>query len=201
MSYALLCLNMNRSQEIEAVTRKVLDLNPGETLKATAYAALIEAMRSQGKFREGNRIGERLLDEGSSNFTKSIAYYEMAYNLAEMEEDLDEALDYARRSVELAPDEIKQFPLAALGWVHYKRKEFEKAVDFLSRSSELGDSPTTLTHLGMALLASGEEDQARSVLAHARALGDRGEALQEKMMECMKDSARLIERSRRSPRK
>ncbi len=201
MSYALLCLNMNRSQEIEAVTRKVLDLNPGETLKATAYAALIEAMRSQGKFREGNRIGERLLDEGSSNFTKSIAYYEMAYNLAEMEEDLDEALDYARRSVELAPDEIKQFPLAALGWVHYKRKEFDKAVDFLARSSELGASPTTLTHLGMALLASGEEDQARSVLAQARSLGERGEALQEKMMECMKDSARLIERARRGPRK
>ena len=201
MSYALLCLRMNRNQEIEAVTRKVLDLNPGETLKATAYAALIEALRSQGKFREGNRIGELLLDEGSSNFTKSIAYYEMAYNLAEMEEDLDEALDYARRSVDLSPDEIKQFPLAALGWVHYKRKEFDKAVDFLSKSSELGPSPTTLTHLGMALLAHGEEDRARSVLAHARTMGERGEALQEKMMECMKDSARLIERARRGTRK
>ncbi|HSN87779.1 MAG TPA: hypothetical protein VL025_13540, partial [Thermoanaerobaculia bacterium] len=135
------------------------------------------------------------------NFTKSIAYYEMAYNLAEMEEDLDEALDFARRSVELSPDEIKQFPLAALGWVHYKRKEFDKAVDFLARSSELGPSSTTLTHLGMALLASGEEDRARSVLAHARTMGDKGEALQEKMMECMKDSTRLIERARRSPRK
>ena len=55
--------------------------------------------------------------------------------------------------------------------MHYKRKEFDKAVDFLARSSELGPSPTTLTHLGMALLASGEEDRARSVLAHARSLG------------------------------
>jgi tetratricopeptide (TPR) repeat protein len=201
MSYALLCLHLNRSQEIEAVTRKVLDLNPGEMLKATAYAALIEALRSQGKFREGNRIGLRLLDEGSSNFSKSIAYYEMAYNLAEAEEDLDEALDFARRSVELSPDEIKQFPLAALGWVHYKRKEFDRAVDFLSKSSELGPSPTTLTHLGMALLASGEEDRARSILAHARAIGGRGEALQEKMMECMKDSTRLIERARKAPKK
>lgn len=201
MSYALLCLNLNRNQEIEAVTRKVLDLNPGEMLKATAYATLIEAMRSQGKFREGNRIGERLLDEGKSNFTKSIAYYEMAYNLAEMEEDLDEALDFARRSVELSPEEIKQFPLAALGWVHYKRKEFDKAVDFLARSSELGPSPTTLTHLGMALLASGAEDQARTVLAEARSLGDRGEALQEKMMEFMKDSTRLLERVRRGQKK
>ncbi len=201
MSYALLCLHFDRNQEIEAVTRKVLDLNPGEMLKATAYATLIEALRSQGKYREGNRIGLRLLDEGSSNFAKSIAYYEMAYNLAEMEEDLDEALDYARRSVELAPDEIKQFPLAALGWVHYKRKEFDKAIDFLAKSSELGPSSTTLTHLGMALIASGEEDRARSILAHARSLGERGEALQEKMMECMKDSTRLIERARRVPRK
>ena len=201
MSYALLCLHLNRNQEIEVVTRKVLDLNPGEMLRATAYAALIEALRSQGKYREGNRIGLRLLDEGSSNFAKSIAYYEMAYNLAEMEEDLDQALSYARESVELSPEEIKQFPLAALGWVHYKRKEFDRAIDFLSRSSELGPSPTTLTHLGMALLASGEEERARSVLAHARALGERGEGLQEKMMECMKDSSRLLERVRRSPKK
>jgi tetratricopeptide (TPR) repeat protein len=201
MSYALSCLHMNRVQEIEAVTRKVLDLNPGEMLKATAYAALIEALRSQGKFREGNRIGERLLDEGSSNTTKAIAYYEMAYNLAEMEESLDDALDFARRSVDLSPDEIKQFPLAALGWVHYKRKEYDKAIDFLSKSSELGPSSVTLTHLGLALLASGAEEQARTVLAEARTLGEHSEALQEKMMEFMKDSTRLLERVRRGQRK
>jgi tetratricopeptide (TPR) repeat protein len=201
MSYALLCLHLNRSQEIEAVTKKVLDLNPGEMLRATAYAALIEALRSQGKYREGNRIGMRMVDEGDSNFSKTIAYYEMAYNLAEMEEDLDEALSFARRSVELSPDEIRQFPLAALGWVHYKRREFEKAIDFLSKSSELGPSSTTLTHLGMALLASGEEDRARTVLAHARNFGDRGEGLQEKMMECMKDSTRLLERVRRGQKR
>ncbi len=201
MSYAMLCLRLDRSQEIEAVTRKVLDLQPGEMLEATACAALIESLRSQGKFREGNRVGRRLLDEGRSPFAKSIAYYEMAYNLAEMEEDLDEALDYARRSLEHSPEEWKQFPLAALGWVHYKRKEFEKAIDFLAKSSELGPTSTTLTHLGMALLASGEEDRARNVLAHARTLGGRGERVEEKMMEWMKDSTRLLERVRRGQRK
>lgn len=201
MSYALLCLHLDRSQEIETVARKVLDLNPGEMLKATAYAALIEALRSQGKFREGNRIGQLLLGEDASNFTRTIAYYEIACNLAEMEEELDSALDYAQRSVELSPDELKQFPLAALGWVYYKRKEFDKAIDFLSKSSELGPSTTTLTHLGMALLASGEEEQAKSVLAHARKLDDRGEALEEKMMEFMRDSTRLLERVRRGQKK
>jgi tetratricopeptide (TPR) repeat protein len=193
----MLCLQLNRSQEIETVTRKVLDSDPPEMLEATAYATLIAALRNQGKYREGNRIGSRLLAEGRSNFTRTIAYYEMAYNLAEMEEDLDQALDYARRSLELSPEELKQFPLAALGWVHYKRREYEQAVDCLSRSTELGSSSTALSHLGMALLAAGAEEEARSVMAQAGSLNPRGEALEEKMMAFMKDSSRLAERVRR----
>ena len=194
MSYAMLCLQLDRCQEIEALTQKVLEREPGEMLKATAYAALIESLRSQGKYRESNRVGRRLLDEGDSNFTKTIAYYEMAYNLAEMEEDLDTALRYAQKSLDLAPEELKAFPLAALGWVHYKRKEYRQAVECLAHSSDLGPSTTTLTHLGMALLAAGEEERARSVLAHARKLDRQAPALGEKMLEVMKESTRLVER-------
>ena len=201
LSCAMTCLTLNRSNETELMTRRVLELEPGEMLKATAYATLIEALRSEGKYREGNRIGETLLVEGSSNFAKTIAYYEMAYNMAEMEEDLDRALDYARRSLECAPEELRQFPLAALGWVHYKRREFEEAVEFLSRSSELGPSSTTLTHLGMALLASGDETKAKDVLAHARQLQGRGGSVEQKMMECMKDSTRLLEQVRQRQKK
>jgi len=197
MSYALLCLSLERREELEAATRRVLELQPGEMLRATASAALIAALRSEGKFREGNRIGEMLLAEATSNFSRTIAHYEMAYNLAEMEEDLDQALDHARRAFELAPDELKQFPLAALGWVHYKRREYPAAVDCLEKSNELGPSPTTLTHLGMALLAAGEEDRARTAFGRARSLDPRVGALEEKMMECMKDSARLLERVER----
>jgi tetratricopeptide (TPR) repeat protein len=193
MSHALACLQMNRHEDCEAATRRLLDLDPGEMLRATAYATLIEALRGEGRYVESNQAGIRLLDEGSSNFAKTIAYYEMAFNLAEMEEDLDRALDYARRSLDLAPEEFKQFPLAALGWIHYKRSEFAKAVEFLSRSSELGESATTLTHLGMALLASGAEDAARSVLSEARRLDDRPDELHHKIMEFLRDSTRLYE--------
>ena len=38
MSYALTCLHLDRNHEIEVITRRVLDLDPGEMLKATAYA-------------------------------------------------------------------------------------------------------------------------------------------------------------------
>ena len=194
MSFALVCLELDRSRETEAITRKVLDLEPGEMLEATAYATLMEALRSEGRYREGNRIGRGLLERGEGGFARTIAYYEMAYNLAEMEEDLDEALDFARRSLDHSPEELKQFPLAALGWVHYKRREFEQAIELLSRSSDLGPSARTLTQLGMALLAAGHDDRARDVLARARELGVRGGSLEQTMMECMRDSSRLLER-------
>ncbi len=200
MSYAMVCLSLGRTKELEAASRAVLELEPGEMLRATASAALIAALRGEGKFREGNRIGKALLAEAESSFARTIAYYELAYNLAEMEEELDEALDLARAALDLAPDELKQFPLAVLGWVHYKRKELDQAVDCLERSNELGASSTTLTHLGMALLAAGEEERARDAFGRARRLEPRVGALEEKMMECMKDSARLFERVRRKPK-
>ena len=158
-------------------------------------------MRREGRFREGNSIGENLLEQGESSFTRTIAYYEMAYNLAEMEENLDQALDFAHRSLDSSPEELKQFPLAALGWVHYKRREFGRAVEYLSRSADLGSSSRTMSHLGMALLASGEDDRARDVLAQARELEGRGASLQQKMMDCMKDTSRLLERVARRSRK
>jgi len=201
MSFALVCLSLGRTDELAGAARKVLELEPGEMLRATASATLIAALRSEGKFREGNRIGESLLADGESSFTRTIAYYEMAYNLAEMEEDLDQALELAMKSLELAPDELKQFPLAALGWVHYKRREYVQAVDCLERSNELGPSPTTLTHLGMALLAAGEEARARTAFGRARSLEPRVGALEERMMECMRDSTRLLARVQRKPRR
>lgn len=196
--YALSCLALGRPQEIESVVRRVAGENPGEMLLSTAYATWIEALRGQGRLDEGNRLGEELLAAGSSNFAKTIAYYEMASNLAELERDLDAALDFARRAVDLAPEELQQFPLAALGWVHYKRKEYPQAVEFLGRATQIGASAPTLTQLGMALLAAGEEEQARRVLERARGLRRRGQGLEFKMMECLRDSQRFHSRLRGS---
>lgn len=169
IAYAITCLDLGRTREIEAVVERVLGLEPGERLRTSACATLIEALRLEGKYREGNRVGRSLLGEGASDFAKTVAYFELAFNLAEMEEDLDQALSFANRSVELAPEELRHLPLAALGWVHYKRREFDQSVEMLTRSTALGSSPRSLTQLGMALLAAGEREQARRVLGEARA--------------------------------
>lgn len=194
ISYAMVCLALGRLPELEMAARRLLALAPGDMLRATASAALIAALRGAGRLREGNRIGRELLAGDPSPFTQTIAYYEMAYNLAELEEDLDRALDYARRSLALAPEELQQFPLAALGWVHYKRREYAEAVDCLTRSSALGPSSTTLTHLGMALLAVGDAKRARGAFRQARRLEPRSGGLEERMMECMRSSSELAAR-------
>jgi tetratricopeptide (TPR) repeat protein len=196
--YALACLALGRPQEIESIVRRIAGENPGEMLLSTAYATWIEALRGQGRLAEGNRLGQELLAAGRSNFAKTIAYYEMASNFAELEQNLDEALDFARRAVDLAPEELQQFPLAVLGWVHYKRKEYSQAVEFLTRATQIGASASTHTQLGMALLANGEEEQARRVLERARGLRRRGQGLEFKMMECLRDSHRFHSRLRGS---
>ena len=192
VGYAMACLELGRAPEIEPVVEKVLALDPGERLKVSAYATWIEALRSEGKYREGNRIGRLILTGESSDFAKTVAYFEMAFNLADMGEDLDEALAFARRSVEHSPEDIKRFPLAALGWVHYKRREFSQSVDCLSRANDLGSSPRTLNHLGMALLAAGQRDEARRVLEEARAVSaDR--PLRQTVLEALRDGTRLLQ--------
>ncbi|HVS03819.1 MAG TPA: tetratricopeptide repeat protein [Thermoanaerobaculia bacterium] len=190
--YALACLALDRTDEVEAAVREVAAREPGEVVLATAYAIWIEALRGEGRYQEGNRLGRQLLARVRSDFSRSLACYELARNLAELEEDLDEALDLARRSVDLAPDELKQFPLAALGWVHFKRKEYRQAVEFLARSSQLGPSAANLEQLGQALRAAGQEEQARQVLDEARGatrVGPRG-GLELELMECLRDSSR-----------
>lgn len=201
VTYAMVCLELDRADEIQSVVDKVLGLEPNDRLKATAYTTLIEALRTEGRYNEGNRIGRLLLTEGCSDFARTLAYYEMAFNHAELDEDLDAALRYARSSLEASPEELRRLPLAALGWVHYKRQEFSQAVDCLTRASELSPSPQILTHLGMALLATGARDEARDVLTRARGLDQRAVPLGDQVIECLRDSTRLLQDLRGKPRK
>ena len=191
-AYAMACLELERTQEIEPVIGKVLELAPGERLRIGAYTTWIEALRKEGKFREGNRLSRVLLGE-ESNFAKTVACFELAFNLAEMEEDLDEALRYARRAVELSPPGGERVPLTALGWVHFKRREFPQSIDCLSRSRDLGASAGTLVYLGMALIAEGSREEAQQVFQEARQLDSIRGALGEKILAALKEGARMLQ--------
>lgn len=204
ISYALLCSAVGRTEEAVQTTRRVLSRQPGEMVAAAAYATLLEALKAEGKFREGSRIAEEMLGVVRSNYAKSIAYFQRATALAEMGEDLDGALEAADLALELSPKEMKQFPLAAKGWVHYKRKEFDRAVECLKRSADLGETPTSLTQLGLAYLAVGDARAARQAFGRAKRRGVRRTArragLEAKMLEQIRRNLQLTEKVVRGKR-
>jgi pentatricopeptide repeat protein len=194
MPYALLCSHLDMNGEAIAAARRVLKARPTEVVAAAAYTTLVEALRAEGNFKEANRALEEMLREYTSNYAKSIAYYEKAYNLAEMEENLDEALESAQLALRYSPKELKQFPLAALGWVYFKRRDFGNAVDFLTKSADIGPTATNLMHLGMALLESGQKDRARAVFRRAKSFKAKGAGLEEKILEQIRSTTKLIDR-------
>jgi len=204
IAYALLCSTVGRTAEAVSTTKRVLARAPGERIAAAAYATLLEALKAEGKFREGSRIADEMLGVVRSNYAKSIGYFQRATALAEMGEDLDAALTAADLALKLSPREMRQFPLAAKGWVHYKRKEFDRAIECLRRATELGESPTGLTHLGLAYLAVGDARAARQAFGRAKRsstrTGKTKSGLESKMLEQIRRNLQLSEKLARGKR-
>ena len=121
-----------------------------------------------------------------------------------MGEKLDEALSLADQALQLSPREMRHFPLAAKGWVHYKRKEFDRAVECLRRAAELGETPTGLTHLGLAHLAVGDSRAARTAFSRAKRRGSSRSArrggLETKMLEQIRRNLHLTEKLEKGKR-
>ena len=91
----------------------------------------------------------------------------IAYTLADENRDLDRALEYARRAVEL--EEGNPLLRDTLGWTHFRLGNMEQARRELDLSVELGGyDPVILEHLGDVLLALGLVDEA--VAAWTKAL-------------------------------
>ena len=156
---------------------EVLAGDPEDVVAAAACSTLAEALRAEGKPREAAAVRARVPGEAPfQDGAGASGYYELATSLAESGEDLDSALDYAGRALAAAPDELKPYPLAALGWVHYKRQEFDRAIECLRRSSERAAAPTTFHHLGMAYLAAGRPEDAKAAFTQGQDGGARRRA-------------------------
>jgi len=204
ISMALLCSATGRTSEAVATTRRILSRQPGEMVAAAAYATQLEALKAEGKYREGSRVAEEMLGAVRSNYARSIAYFERATALAETGEDLDAALEFADLALQLSPKEMRHFPLAAKGWVHYKRREYDRAVECLRRATELGETPAGLTHLGLACLAAGDTRAARQAFGRAKRKGIRSTGrggLEAKMLDQIRRHLQLTEKlaNRRRP--
>ena len=86
----------------------------------------------------------------------------LAYDLAEYRNQSDEALKYAQKAAELAPDA----PAVenTLGWVLYRKGLYSLALPHLEKAADKEPSARRKCHLAMAYLKMGDQDRAQKNL-------------------------------------
>ncbi|OUS11490.1 hypothetical protein A9Q89_08390 [Gammaproteobacteria bacterium 53_120_T64] len=89
----------------------------------------------------------------------------LGYTLATRTERYDEALALIQRAIAIHPNDpaIRD----SLGWVLFKRGEYDKALGHLRAAMHTMPDPEVAAHLGEVLWATGAEDEARSVWKNA----------------------------------
>jgi Tfp pilus assembly protein PilF len=87
-----------------------------------------------------------------------IAMNNLAYTLAEHANAPDEALKYAQRAKELAPENPTVDD--TIGWVYFKKGIYSSAVQYLE--SSVKRAPTTTRHIHLALAYAKRGDTARA---------------------------------------
>jgi tetratricopeptide (TPR) repeat protein len=78
---------------------------------------------------------------------------------------LDQALNYAERAVEAAPEEGAYHD--TLGWILYRKGVYKSAIQYLERANRQPDNVVSRYHLAMAYAKSGDLSRAQSTLAAA----------------------------------
>jgi tetratricopeptide (TPR) repeat protein len=95
----------------------------------------------------------------------------LAYLLAEYGNQRDEALKYAQKAVELAPE--RPAYCDTLGWVLYKKGLYASAIPYLERASAHPENVVWKYHLAMAYAKAGDSKRGHSTLEMALKLNPR----------------------------
>ena len=99
-----------------------------------------------------------------------VAANDLAFLLAETGGDLDKALTLAQKSLAQQPEAAPV--LDTVGWIHYKKGDSAKAIEYLEQArSKSADDPSVNYHLGAAYLKAGKKAQAKEYLQKALAAG------------------------------
>jgi tetratricopeptide (TPR) repeat protein len=132
----------------------------------TLIAMILELQNRPG---EARRLYEQVLDIDP---TAAVAANNLAWMYAQEDTSLDAALKLAEVAAAALPDtpEVND----TLGWVYYKLQFTERAIPRFEQSvASAPDVADFRYHLGLALLANGDWDQARAELTHALEINPR----------------------------
>ncbi|MFW5908848.1 MAG: tetratricopeptide repeat protein, partial [Desulfosalsimonas sp.] len=156
-SLASLYSTENRSRQAIAHFKNAAENNPGQVMPHMMLG-ILNCMEAGC---EGAIPHYRKALEINPDFV--AAANNLAYVLAERDENLNEALELAERAKEKLPDDPRVAD--TLGWVYYKMGLYDSAIrEFSAGMEKLPGNPTIQYHMGMAYYKKGYIRRAQDAL-------------------------------------
>ena len=162
-AYDLLVQSYIATNKLPQAIKELQDLlakSPKNSSALMTLALVYDRMKDYPKERDAY---EQAL---AINPTSVLALNNLAYLYAEHLNDLDKAYDFAHKARELQGDDATIAD--TLGWVLYKRGDYQQALSILQHSAEKApESPEIQFHLGMTASMMGQTDVAKSAFRAA----------------------------------
>ncbi len=135
------CMRMKRSRQAERYLLRAEQLDPDDRRTLLELAKLYE---QQERFDEALKRITHLYEKDTED-ASLINFY--GYILAEKGENLDMAEELLNKALQKQPD--NGYFLDSLGWIRFKRGDYEGALKILADAIEdVGDDPVIWEHLG-----------------------------------------------------
>jgi len=164
-AYQLLATTYISGKKLGKATEQLEELlsnKPGDTNSLMLLGTIYEQAKDYGKARD---TYEKLLTVHSQHVA---ALNNLAYLYAEQFSNLQKAHELARKARALDPVDERGYLADTLGWILYRRKEYQEAVMLLQESATKSSSlPEIQFHLGMAHYMMGQTEPAKLALQRA----------------------------------
>ncbi len=174
-AYQLLATTYVSAQKLGKATEQLESLLSNKPRDISSLMLLGTIYEQAKDFEKARDAYEKLLAV-NSQFVPALN--NLAYLYAERLGQLDKGHDLARKARALAPDNA--YLADTLGWILYKRKEYQEAVTLLQDSASKSPSvPEIQYHLGMAHYIMGQTEPAKLAFQRALASPDAFEGKEE----------------------
>jgi tetratricopeptide (TPR) repeat protein len=91
----------------------------------------------------------------------AAAYNALGYSFADRNIRLDEAIKLIEKALSISPND--HYMLDSLGWAHYRKGNFDKAIVYLQQAYNVSQDPEIAAHLGEVLWQKGKHDEAKKI--------------------------------------
>jgi tetratricopeptide (TPR) repeat protein len=136
----------HRIPEAETLLRNAVEENP---LDRELLFSLVMILDKMGQRQEAVEFAKKAL-EVDADYVPALNY--LGYTYAEEGINLEEAERLVAKALSQEPDD--GYITDSMGWVYYKKGEFDKAISYLEKARELTpEDPIIAEHLGDAFMA------------------------------------------------